>query len=161
MEKKIAEVSIEAKLLYQKLSQMVQGDQATYAQLSDVAGCNIQANRGYLYTALRMCESENGKTFGVMRNIGIQCLNSEEIINTGEDVVRRVKKMTRRGIRRFTCITDLDSLSNESKIKLNTYSSVFGVLAHMTKQKTISRVEKKAEIALSQLPIGKMLDVFK
>jgi|GEM_PF-3934064 len=91
MEKKpIKEVSADARLLYQRLAKMEVGDFVSYKELREIIGRDVQNEaRGYLNTARLMCEREESKTFGVIINEGLKCLNGSEIVNTAAPVHRR------------------------------------------------------------------------
>lgn len=163
MERKpIKEVSADARLLYQRLAKMDVGDFVSYKELGEIIGRDVQNEaRGYLNTARLMCEREENKTFGVIINEGLKCLNGSEIVNTAAFSIGHIKRTSRRSMRRLRCIEDLSALGNDEKIKLNAYASILGVMATMAKQKNIRKIEAKVQETQEQLPYVKTLDAFK
>jgi len=163
MEKKsIREASADARLLYQRLAKMNVGDFISYQDLGEIIGRNVQQEgRGFLNTARLMAEREDGKTFGVIINEGLKCLNSGEIINTAAFSIGHIKRTSRRSMKRIACITDLSTLPNDEKIRLNTYASILGVMSVMAKGSSIKKIEARVQETQEQLPYVKTLEAFK
>ena len=160
--KTIREASIETRLLYQRLAEMNIGDFVSYEELNNLVGVDVQKKgRGYLNTARLMCEREDDKTFGVVINEGLRCLNSQEIINTTEFTIGHIKRTSRKSLKRVRCITDLEQLPNDDKVRLNTYASILGVMATMAKGNNIKKIEAKVQQTQEQLPYAKTLEAFK
>ena len=162
MGKAIREATADARLLYQRLAEMNIGDTITYEELSKVVSADVQTKaRGYLDTARRMAERENEKVFGVIHNTGLKCLTSSEIINTAAFSIGHIHRTTNRTIRKIGCISDLDKLPNEEKIRLNTYASAIGAMSVMTKGNSIKKLCASVTATQEQLPYAKTLDAFK
>jgi len=160
--KSIREASADARLLYKRLSEMNSGDFVSYAELSAIIGRDIQhEGRGYLNTARLMCEREDSKTFGIITNQGLRCLNNGEVINTAAHAVTRIKRASRKSIRRLQCVNDISALSNDEKIRLNTYASILGVMATMAKGSSIKKIEARVQETQEQLPYIKTLEAFR
>lgn len=160
--KPIREASIDARLLYQRLVKMEIGDFVSYRELGEIIGRDVQNEaRGYLKTARIMCEREDGKTFGVIINEGLKCLNNSEIIGTAAYSIGHIKRTSVRSIKRLRCINDLASLPNDEKVKLNAYASILGVMEIMAKPKSIKKIEAKVHETQDQLPYVKTLEAFK
>jgi len=160
-ESKIRELSIEAKLLYQRMRTMKPGDTLTYEEMSEIIGRSIQQVRHVLYTARKMAEREDLLTFGTITSEGIRCLNTSEIISTGDTAIRHIHRTARRAARRFNCVGDLNLLPNEEKIRMNTKASVLGVLAHITTAKSLRKIEAPVAQTMEAIPHAKALEVFK
>lgn len=158
---KIRELSIESKLIYQKLKEMKPGDFITYGELTGIIGKDIRSVRHVLQTARKMAEREDKITFGVVTGEGIQCLGTSQIISTGDTAIRHIHRTAHRAARRFNCVGDLAVLSNEEKIRMNTNISVIGALAHMTREKSIRKIEAHVTPTMNAIPYAKTLDAFK
>ncbi len=160
--KPVREASVDARLLYQRLAKMNVGDFVSYKELGEIVGRDVQNEaRGYLNTARLMCEREESKTFGVIINEGLKCLDGSEIVNTAAFSISHIKRTSQRSMRRLRCIEDLSALGNDEKIKLNAYASILGVMAAMAKQKNIRKIEAKVQETQEQLPYAKALEAFK
>jgi hypothetical protein len=138
------------------------GDFVKYSELNKIIGRDVQKEgRGYMNTARIIVEREDGKTFGVIINEGLKCLDSKEIINTAAFSIGHIKRTSRRSIKRISCIADLSTLPNEEKIRLNTYASVLGVMAMISKGSSIKKIEQKVQETQEQLPYVKTLEAFR
>lgn len=160
--KSVREASADARLLYQRLAKMEIGDFVSYKELSGIIGRNVQKDGyGFMNTARIMAEREDQKAFGVIMNEGLKCLNSSEIINTAAWSIDHIKRASRRTVKKMRCISDLESLPNDEKIRLNTYASAIGAIAVMTRGSSIKKIEAKVMETHEQLPYVKTLEAFK
>lgn len=163
MDKKVVgEASIDTRFLYQRLAQMSVGETITYKELNDIIGSDVQGQaRSALTSARKICERENNKTFGVIYNEGLKCLADEEIVNTSVAAVEHIRRTSRRTIRRLGCVQNFNALENDDKVRFNTYTSILGVMATMTKSNNIKKIEAKVQETQEQLPYTKALEAFK
>lgn len=160
--KTIREVTVESRLLYQRLQKMEVGELITYSELSNIIGRDVQDNgRGSLNTARRMCEREDQKTFGVITNEGLKCLNGSEVISTAEYTAGHIKRTSRRALKRLNCVGDMNQLSNDEIIKMNTYASLMGAFVVMGKESNVKKLSSAVEKTQDQLPYTKTLEAFK
>ncbi len=158
----IREASADARLIYKRLAEMNIGDFISYRDLSGLIGRDVQKEgRGYLNTARGMCEREDGKTFGTVRNEGIKCLASAEIINTAAHAIGHIKRTSRRSLKRMQCIEDVSALPNDERIRLNTYASILGVMTVMGTGKAIKKIEARVQETQEMLPYVKTLEAFR
>lgn len=160
--KSIQELSIDSRVLYDRLIKMSYDQNfISYKDLSKIIGRNIQDEaRGNLATARRMALREDGMVFGVVRNKGLKLLNDIETVNTGEDTLHRISRISRKGAKQVISISDFDGLPNDIKSKHNAILSVLGAFRAITKPKAIKRLEAKIGIVRKQLPVAKTLRVF-
>lgn len=158
----IKESSIDTKLLYQRLAKMEIGDFVSYEELNLIIGRNVQKEgRNYLNTARRIVERNDQKVFGVIISEGLKCLNTPEIINTAASSIDRIRHASRRSIKKFECISDLESLPNDEKIRLNTYASTLGAINQFSTAKSVKKIQNIVKEVQEQIPFMKMLDIFK
>jgi len=61
----------------------------------------------------------------------------------------------------MACISDMSIMPNEEKVRLNTYASVLGVMAVMTKGSSIKKIEARVQETQDQLPYVKTLEAFR
>lgn len=160
--RKIPEASIDTKLLYQRLSTMKPGDFISYGDLTDIIGRDVQTIAyGNMKSARDMVQREHKKTFGVVRDEGLKCLEDNEIINTMQPAIEHVRRFSRKALKRIGCIADMAALKNEQRITMNTHVSVIGAFAIMAKPSSIKRVEAKVTETNQQIAFAKTLDAFK
>src|SRR5690348_7295398 len=81
--KTIPELSLDARLLKQRLDDVKEDEEITYDTLSEIIGRNVQNGaRGCLYTALRLVRKENGAIFATVRGVGLKRLHNKAIAAT-------------------------------------------------------------------------------
>lgn len=163
MKKTIGEISVDARLLYERMKQAQFGDVVEYHELTNIIKRNVQ-NSGYgaMQTARRRCLNEDMIVFDVIENVGLKRLNPAEIANCGESFVQRAKRVSRKGIRVISAITtdQFSALSNEDKVQHNTYRSVLGVIEHMSKPAAVKKIEGAVAREQAALPLIKTLELF-
>lgn len=161
MQKSIQELSIDSRVLYDRLISVQEQGFVSYKELSEIVGRNVQKEAyGNLSTAKKMAMREDRMIFGSIMNEGLKRLNDVETINTGEGVLGKIRRASKKGIRTVSCIADYNSLPNESKIKHNATLSALGVLNAITRPNKMKQLEAKVEIAQKTLPVAKTLLAF-
>ena len=157
----IAETSIEAKLVYERLKRAGEGDIVTYSELSEVAGRNVTGRaRNVLQTARRMCERTDQIVFGCVMKIGLRRLKNDEIPDTGVAKLSHIRRAVRRASKTMAC-ANYDALSPEKRLLHNVTLSMFGVL-HEASKTSVGALLAKDVVASSQLlPIGRVFDLLK
>lgn len=99
--------------LIDKLKDGKPGDTLTNAQLSTIAGANIEEKTGYLYSAIRYCTANHKVLWQRVRGQEkIVCLNDTEILAASKGDVKRVRKLASRGQRKLY-IVDQSQLTEE------------------------------------------------
>lgn len=157
--KAIQQLSIDAKMIYDQLIIASVGDTVTYAELTSLIGRDVQQKgRGALITARRRARNIDRIIFGTVRDSGLLRLNDTEIVETGEGTLRHIRRAARRGAQKVLCVQNFNSLPNEKKIQHNTFVSMFGVMAEITKPNKIKAIEKRVESAQAVLPVAKMME---
>lgn len=157
----IAETSIEAKLVYERLKKAAENEIITYSELSKVAGRNVTGRARYvLQTARGMCERNDRIVFGCVMKIGLRRLKNDEIPDIGVAKMSHIRRTVKRATRTMAC-ADYDSLSPEKRLSHNVLMSMFGVLHEATKP-SVSALIARDDIANSHaLPIGRVFDILK
>lgn len=141
------------------LARLPVGEVATYAQLSQAIGRNVQNGAGYILAAARnVVEKEAGAIFGTVHRVGVKRLTGQEGIGIGAITSRKIKRAARRGITRLGRIRD-NSLTDADRTKINAYTAQLGAVAMLAAEDTARKVEKKSD-ASAILPVGKVLEVF-
>lgn len=153
------ETAADIRALADFLAALPVGEVATYAQLSQTIGRNVQKGAGYILAAARdVVEKEAGAIFGTIHRVGVKRLTGQEAIGVGAQTGRKIKRAARRGISRLGRIRD-NSLSDDDRRKINAYTAQLGAVAMLAGADTARKVEKKSD-ASAVLPVGRVLDVF-
>ena len=159
-ERSIPELSIDSKLIYDRLLQVGVGEVVTYAELSGLIKRDIRNGAyGCLTTARRRAEKLNQCVFGVVRNEGLRRLSDNEIVESGVDVLDKTRRAARRGFHRLTCV-DFDKLPEEVRVKHQTYGSIMSALVTVTKPGAVKKVEEQVVETRQQLPLASTLKAF-
>lgn len=157
----IAETSIEAKLVYERLKQAAEDEVVTYSELSKVAGRNITGRaRHVLQTARGMCERLDRIVFGCVMKVGLRRLKNDEIPDIGVAKMSHIRRTVKRATRTMAC-ANYDALSPEKRLSHNVSLSMFGVL-HEVSKPSVSALLSREDVANSHaLPIGRVFDLIK
>jgi hypothetical protein len=151
-------LSIDTKMLTDKLATLVPDDVITYSDLSQVIGRDVQNGaRSNLYSAIRRLLAD-GKVYASVRGIGIKRLKDEEIVGVGPAVLAKMRRAANRARAKLAAVQDFDSLDRDAKISHNLSLSVLGVVAHMTKASTVKQLETRIDQAQASLPLAKTLE---
>lgn len=150
-------MSIDAKLLYDKLSKLKIGDTFTYDQMSYLIKRDITLHRGVLKTARKALESE-GVVFETIIKEGVVRVDDArkvKIAGTGMDKIRRVAKRSRKVLE---AVEDFNALPLSDKVKHNALLSVYGVITEYSKPKQLNNIENSiANSGNRPLAIGETL----
>ena len=162
MKQTIKQLSIDSKLIYERLSKMKKGEVVGYDELTDIIKKDVQKG-GYsaTMTARKMALRENGLVFECIMNEGLKALTDDENISmTGKSGFDRIRKISRRSSTKLMAIDDFDKLPPASKIKHNAHLALFGALQSATKTKTVKRIESHTE-EHSRISVNETIELFK
>lgn len=158
----IAEISIDSRILYDRLSKMDIGESISYAELSALIGKDVQREaRGNLNTARNQARREHGMVFGAIIGVGLKRLKDEEIVGEGLKTVKAIGRASRRAMGKLVCVQDFDAMPTQAQTKHNTMLSILGVMNAMARPKRIFQIEASVEAAQKKLPIKQTLEAFK
>jgi hypothetical protein len=155
----VPSLSIDTKMLTDRLAKLGTGEMVPYAELSSLIGRNVQKEaRGNLMSAMRRLLAD-GSVFGTVRGQGVKRLTDLEIVGCGPEIIGRVRRAARRAGAKLANIQDFDALPPEAQTTHNMALSVVGVLAHMTKAGTVRKLEERIEAGRQALPLRRTLEV--
>jgi hypothetical protein len=160
-ESKIRPMSIDAQVLYERLEKTQIGDRVSYKELNAIIDKNVQNGaRHLLETARRAAMRKHHMVFQVIANEGLLRLDDLGIVATGKLSIAKVGRATRRGLKKLACVQNFDGMSNEAKIKHNTFASTLGALSLFTRGSSVKRIEEKVTEANVKLATRKTLEAF-
>ena len=131
----------------------------TYKEMSEKLGYNVQHNRGALYSARRIVLTEYKTAFSTIVNEGIKLMTGTDIVKSEKDF-GAYNRLSKRKKRKMLAV-DYDALANEDKITYNTSVSILAVLAHVSSNRSVKKIEEKIMVEQDKLPVNKTLEHFK
>lgn len=151
-------LSIDTKMLSDRLAKCEDGETVTYADLSAIIGRNVQVEaRGNLTSAMHRMLAE-GAVFGSVRNVGVKRLTDAEIVGVGPEIIGRVRRAARRASAKLASVQNFEGLPPAAQTTHNMALSVLGVLAHITKPGTVRKLEARIEQGRQALPLQRTLE---
>lgn len=172
----IFEISVEARLLYARLKEVSIGEVVLYTELAAIGGRPMETDEdtgklidrrfplelyGALSTARRRAQKDDGIILDAVYGEGLKRLNDHEIVGTSQRYIDGTRRASRRASKRLACVANFDDLPAESKVQHNTFMSLFGALAVITRAKSVKKLEGHVQQAHEQLPLVKTLEAFK
>lgn len=161
MEKKtMFEMSIDTRMLYDRLKEAAIGEVVSFTQMQEILGRLVDGASSNLQSALHRLETD-GIAFANVRGVGYQRMNDVEVVNTAESAREGLRRKAKRAIKRLTCVQQFDALPNELKVKHNAAISGFGAIASIMSPGRVKALEEQVAKAGAQLPLAKTLESFK
>lgn len=159
-QKNTFEISIDTRMVYDKLKTCAVGEVVSYATLGEILGRPMDGSSSNIQSALYMLERD-GIAFANVRGVGYQRMNDQEVVGTAESYRKAIRRKAERGAKRLTCVQNFDVLPNELKVKHNAALSGFGAIASIMSPGRMKALEDTVERAGASLPLAKTLDAFK
>ena len=161
MPRTIPEFSVDAKLVYDRLLKCGVGDVVTYEELSEMVGRDIRS-KGYAtaQAARKRAMRDNQMVFECIWRVGYKRLSDVEVVQTGEQTIRSMRRAATRGLKRIVSVQEFDKLPAPMKAKHNAYASLFGAVHSMFHGNAVKKLEQKVLAAQQKLPIAATLRAF-
>jgi len=160
--KSIAEISADTRLLYQRLLKLRYDEVVTYDELSRILGRDVRKSSRSNLTSARKMAIQDGIVTDAVRKVGIKRLTDERTVEcTGTVMRKRIRRACHRSARRLTAVR-FDNLSDNLKQIHNAELSQLGALAEFSKDKVTKRIRSMVGSAENeQLAIAQTLDAWK
>lgn len=161
MARTIPELSIEAKLIYEEIRKLGEGDVLRDTTIAEVTGQEFSNGAtGAFYTARKMAQREDGIVLSRVRKTGYQRLDDAGIVGASESRVRNLRGAARRAFKELGCVKRIDLLDAETRVKAQTHASLFSAVHGITRPNRVAKLEAKVKDAEEQLPLAKTLAAF-
>ena len=160
----IFEISVDARLLHERLKKVGVGDLISWDDLSEIISRDVRAGGpayGALTTARRRAQKHEGIVFDPVKGKGLKRLNDAEIVETSQAKIDSVRRRSRAALRRLACVQNYEGLTSEKQVRHNTFASIFSAFATITKAGSMKRLEDQVAEAHAQLPLAKTLEAFR
>lgn len=136
------------------------GDLITYEELSKAIGRDV---RTFAQPSLRSARQgvlvSKGIVFGVETNVGLRRLNDEEIVDSIESDRARVRRATRKSLKKLT-VVKFDNLSEEKKRQHVVASAQMGAIELFSTKNATKRIASKVDAGKTTIAIGETLKMF-
>lgn len=153
-------MSVDTRLLYDRLVKLQVGEHITYKELSALVARDVQGKaRGALNSARYRAERDQRVVTVPIRGVGLQRLDGIGIVGRGQQRIERVRRGARRARKGLEPVDYLD-LSPYDKIRHNALMSVAGAVESMTLRRGVKRIEETVEKAGRILPLAETIRHF-
>ena len=157
----IPQLSVDAQLLARHLEKVQVGEVIEYAALNKIINANVQNGaRSILAAARKKVLNDERIVFDVIMGKGLKRLNDSEIIGTGTCALARIRRTSRRAVKKLAC-AEYDKLPTGEQTKFNAVASMLGALNQAAKDSNLRSLETKVAEARSQISFNATLDLFK
>lgn len=160
----ISEMTVDAQLLYKRISAMTEGETIDYKELSSVIHRSVTSNRHLLYSAIKLARQENAMVFDAVRGVGIKRLKNEEITSTvSSRVLKKIRLSSKLAQKKITCV-NYNSLSKAEQTAHNASLSILGAMRAFASAGSLTKISSAIERSVNNkgaLPLMDTLAVFK
>ena len=126
-------LSIETKLVAQRIASMKVGDILTWNDLSDLLGIPAQTGHGYraVQSGRNIAFRDHGIVLGIIIKTGYRRLSDSEIVESSNHISKKVRKISRKGMARLSKV-EYEKLSHEEKSTHNGYLALFSLMTNIS-----------------------------
>jgi len=155
----IQELSIDTKLIAERLLLANVGEFIPYSELSGIIKKDIRQHRHYLQSARNRVQRSDQIVFAVIRGEGLKRKSNTAIANCGPEHTTAIRRRARKGLRELGCATE--PLVGDDLVQHNLSTAVLNLITVATKQKKMNALEDKIRTAEEKLPLADMIDALK
>jgi len=156
----IRELSLDRQMLTERLEKVAIGETVTYAELSEVIGREVRMCRHLLYGAMHTLQRDNHMIFDTVMNVGVKRQDDSGIVAGGDAYIRHIRRTSRTGARRLSCVDSFTDLPPDRQIQHNANMSLMGAFTSMTRRKKRKELESRVKEAQDKLSLAKTLELF-
>ena len=156
MQKTIAEMSINTRLIIERLRKTVIGEVVAYAELSAIIGYPLIEKYHYTTTARRKLLTEK-MYFSPIPGIGFKRCSDTEKVASGGTYIAKSRRACRRGATITTAIDDYSALSREDQVRHNSQLSLMLTMRAISTFKKMEAIQSKVQSAHQHLSLAATL----
>ena len=153
-----SQYGVEAGLVADALSKMVEGEVIEYGTLTKLSGVNVLRFRNVLQSARKVVLKEKQMGFKSIRGVGLMRMTNEQMGGFGIETVKRLGRMARKGIK-VVSAADYDRLSPEGRVRQMVGLSLLNTSQHMSSSSSIKKISTAATVGTRILPLQQMLQM--
>lgn len=147
-------MSLDVKTIHDLMADTKVGSVVTYDDITAAIGRDARHNRGAMHSAMRILKNSKRMVFGCVPKVGYKRLSDEEIIDSGDDCIARIRRLSRRGAKTLACV-EFDALSPQDKLRHNAKMTVLALTQESTTHTAVKRIEQAVSDANAALPCAK------
>lgn len=159
-EKPKFELAIDTRLIYQRLTQVEEGELVSYAQLGETVSRTLAGADYHVQSALRRAARDDNMLFDNVMGVGYRRMTPSEIVAASDNDVSGIRKKAKRATEKLFKVGDFSKLTTEEKLKHATSASVFGAIAASLTKKGIASVEGAVRTHGHEIPVAETLRLF-
>lgn len=135
------EPSAETQILIDLLRGSAIGETITLAAISEAIGRDIGTCRGYLYTALRRVQNDDGAVFSSIRRVGYRRLPPSEIPTIGKTARDRIRRTATRGVKTIAAgMAGANDLPDAVRRDLYRQQAALNMIAHLSRDRQTAAI---------------------
>lgn len=159
--KSIAELSIDTRVLVSVLNRVATGALLAYETLSKAISRDVQGDsRAVLSSARRIVQRDYGIVFACVSGVGLKRLSSADVVDQSSRHIEKSHRCAHRGIKELSSV-DTSQLTNDQAVSFSARVSHLGVIANMTTDRAIKKIENVQQASQQLLSLAQTLDAFK
>lgn len=128
----LPELSIDTQTIERILSALPVNEIATYAVMSAAIGRDVQNDARHLLNSAITRRLRDGEVYGVVINVGMKRLDDAGIVGTGALTAKRIRNLSRKGLKKLMNLKDYTSLPRQLQNEFNTRAAQLGILKAYT-----------------------------
>jgi hypothetical protein len=152
----VPELSVESRLLIQRLGRMEEDEVITYEELDELTSCRVRGSN-YLDTARRRVLIDKGIVIECVASVGVKRIANANLHELGDAALKRMARLGTRAIRKGQC-ADLAAMSDADRTAHLANMSAIAMLVHFSKPRAVASLVPYVTGTM-ELPIGRTLEV--
>lgn len=152
------QMGIDARMIYDLLDKLEEGELLTYDAMSNCIKRNIRNHWSIIETARRN-HYANSKVFATVKNEGLKRVDDSTKVDIAEAHIKRVRGVIKKSKRICTSVLDFDKMPNDKKIKHNMILSLGATLLQFSSSNALKKIETKSDTRT--LAVGEVMELFK
>ncbi|MFH1719068.1 MAG: hypothetical protein ABIF19_17070 [Planctomycetota bacterium] len=155
----IPELSVDVKLLYQRIAAMEPGDTISYDDLSGIVYRDIRSPKGWalMASARRKALHDDGIVTECVTNVGVKRMDDVAIIGATPAYIKRVRRAARTSATKIGSIQDYAALSDNDRVQHDMAATALGLVLMGTAPKQLKRIEAQVRTSKSELPTAEAI----
>jgi len=151
------EMSVDARLLKQRLEKVKVDEVINYTDLSKEISRPVKGSSGCLQTARRSLFNSSRILFAAINGVGLKRLSDNGKIDASDLDVRKVRRAARRGAKKLASIDSFEKLTPAKQLAHTAKLSVLTAVAHIATDKQVTAIEGAVSGRANELPIAETL----
>ena len=160
MTKPTFELSFETKLLMRLLGAVPVDGTLTYGAIGAELSQPVESFRGSLSAARRILMRDEGIVFATIRKVGIQRIAGATITNSVAADRGMIRRKATRTLTKLAAVAR-DTLDAADRSRLDAEASLMGVIASVSRDSAVTKLETATNAKGDRLPIGRVLELMK